>query len=151
MEKSAFPSTIQAITFSRAGGVEVVQKQTVPFPKQRPGQLVVKVRTVVTLIRGFSPRVTFQVAWAGVNMIDTYFRYENSGLADWHFMYSSADRTGLYPVANFPFILGHECSGIIQALPADPDVLNNEHYKARGFKVGGRVGVVRVLWLCSQL
>ena len=35
-----------------------------------------------------------------------------------------------------------EASGTIAALPTDEKVLNDEHYKKRGFKVGDRVAVV---------
>lgn len=34
---------MQAIAISKTGGLEVLEKQTVPFPKQEPDQIVVKV------------------------------------------------------------------------------------------------------------
>ena len=49
---------------------------------------------------------------------------------------------GLYPVAQFPSILGREAAGVIIALPTDENVLNNEEYKLRGLKVGSKVAVV---------
>ncbi|CAL1694611.1 unnamed protein product [Somion occarium] len=52
----SFPSTIEALSFSRTGGVEVMEKITVPFPKQSPDSIVIKVN------------------WGGVNTIDTYYR-----------------------------------------------------------------------------
>ncbi|KAI1798102.1 NAD(P)-binding protein [Ganoderma leucocontextum] len=65
--------------------------------------------------------VLIKVEYAGVNFIDTYFR------------------KGLYPVAQFPLALGREAAGVIVALPTDENVLNNEEYKLRGLKVGGKV------------
>jgi hypothetical protein len=38
------PETIQAITFSKTGGVEVLEKTTLPFPQQKPSDIIVKVR-----------------------------------------------------------------------------------------------------------
>ncbi|KAI0340769.1 NAD-P-binding protein [Trametopsis cervina] len=52
----SFPETIQAITFSKHGGVEVLEKTTLPFPQQKPHEIL------------------FKVIYGGVNMIDTYFR-----------------------------------------------------------------------------
>lgn len=40
----SFLETIQAIGINKMGGVEVVEKLTVPFPQQQPGQVLVKVR-----------------------------------------------------------------------------------------------------------
>ena len=40
---SSFPNQIQAIAISKTGGLEVLEKQTVPFPKQEPNQIIVKV------------------------------------------------------------------------------------------------------------
>ena len=48
----------------------------------------------------------------------------------------------MYPTKTFPLTLGMEASGTIAALPTDEKVLNDEHYKKRGFKVGDRVAVV---------
>ncbi|KAI0691988.1 NAD-P-binding protein [Cytidiella melzeri] len=51
-----FPETVQAIGINKVGGIEVLEKLTIPFPKQGADEIVVK------------------VAWGGVNSIDTYFR-----------------------------------------------------------------------------
>lgn len=53
-------------------------------------------------------------------------------------------RKGLYPIKKFPQILGHEASGTVVALPTDEAVLNNEYYKGRNYKIGGRVILVRI-------
>lgn len=39
----SFPETMQAIAISKTGGLEVLERQTVSFPKQEPNQIVVKV------------------------------------------------------------------------------------------------------------
>lgn len=52
----SYPSTIQAITISKTGGPEVVEKREIPFPKVDPSHLVVKIQ------------------YLGVNFIDTYYR-----------------------------------------------------------------------------
>ena len=67
----------------------------------------------------------FQVEYFGVNFIDTYYR------------------TGLYKFKELPAVLGSEAAGIIQSLPTDQDVLNNDTYKKQGFAIGGKVAVVR--------
>lgn len=54
--KMSYPSTIQAITISKTGGPEVVEKREIPFPKVDPSHLVVKIQ------------------YLGVNFIDTYYR-----------------------------------------------------------------------------
>ena len=53
----SFPETVQAIGIQKTGGIEVVEKLSVPFPKQQPHEILVKVN------------------YGGVNTIDTYFRY----------------------------------------------------------------------------
>jgi hypothetical protein len=40
---SQLPATIKAITFSKTGGVEVIEKTDQPFPQQRPGDIILKV------------------------------------------------------------------------------------------------------------
>ncbi|KAH9948203.1 NAD-P-binding protein [Amylocystis lapponica] len=52
----SFPKTFQAIAIDKQGGIDVLQKKTLPFPTQAPGDIIVK------------------VAYAGVNFIDTYHR-----------------------------------------------------------------------------
>jgi Zn-dependent alcohol dehydrogenase len=44
-------------------------------------------------------------------------------------------RKGLYPVKDFPAVLGTEAAGVI--------ALAHPEYKKRGFAVGGKVAVVR--------
>ncbi|KAK7063927.1 USP domain-containing protein [Favolaschia claudopus] len=63
--------------------------------------------------------------WLGVNFIDTAT----------HFIFSK----GLYPVQEFPSVLGGEMAGTILALPTDDSVLNDPEYKKRGFTVGAKV------------
>lgn len=53
---SQFPATVKAITFSKTGDVDVIEKTEQPFPQQGPGDIILKVE------------------YAGVNFIDTYFR-----------------------------------------------------------------------------
>jgi NADPH2:quinone reductase len=52
----SFPDTVQAITIAKNGGPEVIEKTTIPFPKQKPGDILIK------------------VDYFGVNFIDTYYR-----------------------------------------------------------------------------
>ena len=44
----SLPQTVQAITFSKHGGLEVLEKTTLPFPEQKPGDVIVKVRESYT-------------------------------------------------------------------------------------------------------
>jgi len=68
-------------------------------------------------------QILIKVNYAGINFIDNYFR------------------TGIYPIATWPYFLGEESSGTIVALPSDPAVLNDPDYKKRHFSVGQRVAV----------
>jgi len=43
---SQFPATIKAITFSKTGDVDVIEKTDQPFPRQGPGDVILKVRAV---------------------------------------------------------------------------------------------------------
>ncbi|KAF9566902.1 NAD(P)-binding protein [Agrocybe pediades] len=52
----SFPATVEAITIQHTGGVEVLEKTTIPFPQVKPGDIVIKVE------------------YFGVNFIDTYYR-----------------------------------------------------------------------------
>ncbi|KAJ6520184.1 hypothetical protein C8R45DRAFT_954206 [Mycena sanguinolenta] len=61
--------------------------------------------------------------YLGINFIDTYYRQ------------------GLYPLKEFPAIIGTEMAGTILALPTDPNVLNDPEYKKRGYTVGAKVAV----------
>ena len=51
---------------------------------------------------------------------------------------------GLYPVKSFPATIGTEGAGTVVELPTDDGVLNNEHFKKRGYKVGVNVATVRL-------
>jgi len=51
-----FPPTVEAITIPHIGGLEVLEKKTIPFPQVNPGDIVIKVE------------------YFGVNFIDTYYR-----------------------------------------------------------------------------
>jgi hypothetical protein len=53
------PSTIQAIGIEETGDYDVIRKLELPFPNQEPDHVLIKVEA------------------CGVNMIDTYFRYES--------------------------------------------------------------------------
>lgn len=46
----SFPETMQAIAISKTGGLDVLERQTVPFPKQEPNQIVVKVRRTFAVL-----------------------------------------------------------------------------------------------------
>ncbi|KAF7303124.1 USP domain-containing protein [Mycena kentingensis (nom. inval.)] len=59
----------------------------------------------------------------GINFIDTYYR------------------KGLYPVKEWPAILGVEAAGTIVALPTDEAVLSDPEYKKRGYTIGAKVAV----------
>ncbi|KAJ3798566.1 NAD(P)-binding protein [Lentinula aff. detonsa] len=81
-----------------------------------------------------------KIEYIGVNFIDTYFR------------------KGLYPLDHFPATIGEEAAGVIVALPTDPEVLENLHYKRQQFKIGMSVAVttmgtdqtyVSVPWSCT--
>ena len=41
---SHFPATIKAITFSKTGDVDVIEKTEKPFPQRGPGDIILKVR-----------------------------------------------------------------------------------------------------------
>ncbi|KAH8087143.1 NAD(P)-binding protein [Cristinia sonorae] len=66
-------------------------------------------------------QLLIRVEYSGINFIDNYFR------------------TGIYPVAEWPYILGQESSGTIAALPTDPAALNDPDYKKMNFSVGQKV------------
>lgn len=49
-----FPETISAIAIDKTGGIEVLEKKTVPFPTQKPGEIVVKVsETSLSRVLGY--------------------------------------------------------------------------------------------------
>lgn len=39
-----YPSTIKAVGINKTGDVDVIEDLTLPFPEQKPGDLLVKVR-----------------------------------------------------------------------------------------------------------
>lgn len=45
----SLPTTIEAIAISKTGGLEVLEKITLPFPEQKPEDIVVKVRASACL------------------------------------------------------------------------------------------------------
>ncbi|TFK68264.1 NAD(P)-binding protein [Pluteus cervinus] len=67
--------------------------------------------------------IVIKIEYLGINFIDTYFR------------------SGLYPLKQYPAILGKEAAGRIVALPTDPAVLNDPVFKSQGFDVGSKVAV----------
>lgn len=46
----SLPETMQAIAISKTGGLDVLERQTVSFPKQEPNQIVVKVRRMSAVL-----------------------------------------------------------------------------------------------------
>ncbi|KAG5340548.1 hypothetical protein C0989_001234 [Termitomyces sp. Mn162] len=52
----SLPTTTDAIIIQKTGGLEVVEKKTIPFPKPDPGSIVIKVE------------------YLGINFIDVYYR-----------------------------------------------------------------------------
>ncbi|KAK7063918.1 USP domain-containing protein [Favolaschia claudopus] len=67
--------------------------------------------------------IVVKAEYLGINFIDTYYR------------------KGLYPLKEFPAVIGTEMSGTILALPTNPEVLEDPEYKKRGFAVGAKVVV----------
>lgn len=41
-----FPETVKAITYAKTGDVDVIEKTDQPFPKQDPGEVIIKVRAI---------------------------------------------------------------------------------------------------------
>ncbi|KAI0031978.1 NAD-P-binding protein [Vararia minispora EC-137] len=52
----SYPATVRSVGINKIGGVEAIEDLTLPFPKRKPNELLVKVE------------------WGGVNFIDTYLR-----------------------------------------------------------------------------
>jgi len=67
--------------------------------------------------------IVVKADFLGINFIDTYYR------------------KGLYPLKEFPAVIGTEMAGTILALPTDPATLEDPEYKKRGFTVGAKVAV----------
>lgn len=85
-------TTMRAVQIQQTGGPEVMAVAEVPVPEPGPGQLRV------------------EVAAAGLNFIDTYFR------------------NGTYP-APLPLLIGKECAGVVSAVGEGVE----------GFSIGDRV------------
>lgn len=47
---SQFPTTIKAITFSKTGEVDVIEKTEIPFPRQGPKDVILKVDGIITML-----------------------------------------------------------------------------------------------------
>ncbi|KAJ7922781.1 hypothetical protein B0H13DRAFT_1981728 [Mycena leptocephala] len=67
--------------------------------------------------------IVVKAEYLGINFIDTVVLFSK----------------GLYPLKEFPAIIGTEMSGTILALPTDPAVLEDPEFKKRGFAVGAKV------------
>ncbi|THH01200.1 hypothetical protein EW026_g1430 [Hermanssonia centrifuga] len=89
----------------------------------RTGDFEVIEQTMIAFPEQKSNEIVVKIAYGGVNTIDTYFR------------------KGIDPVKSFPQVLGEEASGVIVALPTNENVLNDDWYKLRDYKVGGKVSV----------
>ncbi|KAF5391611.1 hypothetical protein D9757_002427 [Collybiopsis confluens] len=87
----------------------------------KPGGFEVLEKLTVPFPKVDPGYIVIKVEWIGVNYIDTYYRQ------------------GLYPLSEFPAIIGKETSGEIIALPSDPEVLKNPDFIKMGYKVGGKV------------
>ncbi|PSS36821.1 hypothetical protein PHLCEN_2v1365 [Hermanssonia centrifuga] len=95
----------------------------------RTGDFEVIEQTTIAFPEQKSNEIVVKIAYGGVNTIDTYFR------------------KGIYPVKSFPQVLGEEASGVIVALPTNENVLNDDWYKLRDYKIGGKVSVRSLLAL----
>lgn len=42
--RMTYPSTVKAVGINKTGDVDVIEDLTLPFPEQKPGELLVKVR-----------------------------------------------------------------------------------------------------------
>ncbi|RPD63745.1 NAD-P-binding protein [Lentinus tigrinus ALCF2SS1-6] len=71
--------------------------------------------------------VLVKVEYGGVNWMDGPFR--------------SGTIPAAFPIASPPKALGMEAAGTIVALPTDEGLLSNGDYKARGFRLGGKVAI----------
>ncbi|KAJ7155925.1 NAD(P)-binding protein [Mycena crocata] len=67
--------------------------------------------------------IVVKTDFLGINFIDTYYR------------------KGLYPLKEFPAVIGTEAAGTILALPTDKAVLEDADFKKRGYTVGAKVAV----------
>jgi NADPH:quinone reductase-like Zn-dependent oxidoreductase len=97
--------TMKAIRLHEFGGPEVLRYEEAPFPELKPGEVLVRVHAV------------------GINPPDWYLREGYKDLPpEWQ------------PTVSFPFILGSDVSGVVEAVATD----------VQGFSVGDEVfGMVR--------
>jgi len=97
--------TMKAIRLHEFGGSEVLRYEEAPFPELKPGEVLVRVHAV------------------GINPPDWYLREGYKDLPpEWQ------------PTVSFPFILGSDVSGVVEAVATD----------VQGFSVGDEVfGMVR--------
>lgn len=152
--RMSYPSSIKAVGINKTGDVDVIEDLTFPFPEQKPGEVLVKVRLGPYSPEYRVPRlrcfVLRQVQYAGVNFIDTYNRFVERiriTLAQVAvFVGLTRDlyhRRNIYPPPYFPFPLSKEVSGVVAELPTDSAALSNESYKKKDLKKGSKVAVVR--------
>ncbi|KAJ7102476.1 NAD-P-binding protein [Mycena belliarum] len=88
----------------------------------KTGDFDVIAKVTVPLNVGASD-IVVKADYLGINFIDTYYR------------------KGLYPLKEFPAVIGTEMSGTVVALPTDKSVLEDPDYKKRGYNVGTKVVV----------
>ncbi|MDY0943770.1 NADP-dependent oxidoreductase [Priestia megaterium] len=98
-------NTMKAIRLHEFGGPEVLRYEEVPLPELKPGEVLVRVHAV------------------GINPPDWYLREGYKDLPpEWQ------------PAVSFPFILGSDMSGVVEAVATD----------VQGFSIGDEVfGMVR--------
>ena len=61
------PATVKAITFSKTGDVDVIEKTDQPFPQQGPGDVILKVRA--TIMRPLWLAMAYLPAAVGVGRV----------------------------------------------------------------------------------
>ncbi|WP_223594991.1 NADP-dependent oxidoreductase [Neobacillus bataviensis] len=98
-------NTMKAIRLHKFGGPEVLRYEEAPLPELKPGEVLVRVHAV------------------GINPPDWYLREGYKDLPpEWQ------------PAVSFPFILGSDISGVVEAVATD----------VQGFSIGDEVfGMVR--------
>lgn len=98
-------NTMKAIRLHKFGGPEVLRYEEAPLPELKPGEVLVRVHAV------------------GINPPDWYLREGYKDLPpEWQ------------PAVSFPFILGSDMSGVVEAVATD----------VQGFSIGDEVfGMVR--------
>ncbi|KAJ7024414.1 hypothetical protein C8F04DRAFT_1131863 [Mycena alexandri] len=94
------------------------ERQAIGINKTGDFEVIEKVTVPLKVNAG---DIVVKTEYLGINFIDTYYR------------------KGLYPVKEFPAVIGTEAAGTILALPTDPAVLEDPQYKKRGFTVGAKV------------